>query len=437
MRRVLIRLIEKYLSPELDFRVRLFNALAMTGVMVSLFVTVASILNGESFGNVIMNMSSGAVAYGLLRYASKTGRYQQCYMITVIGIFIVLFSIIFFIGGGYFSSMPYYLIFAVVFTALMLEGKRALIMMFVEMIIYCGLFAGAYLWPETVTKLQSERAVVIDLIIGFFIVCTALGLTVFLQFRLYNKQQRMLAEQNVYKTRFLSNISHELKTPLTVIRSHIQYVEQSIMDHPEAEDVQRVTKLIGSEAEHLALMVSQLLDISRIDEGRMQIELREESMIEIIQAALDRYYPVFSKRHNKLIFRPEGEVPPVHCDRTRISQVLVNLISNAAGHTWGGEISVLVKSEGGNIVVQVKDNGEGIAKERLPYLFDRYYSHMQREVTSTGRDTGTGLGLHICKYIIESHQGRIWIESRLGHGTDVFFTLPLDTVPAERDNSAQ
>ncbi|WP_242822984.1 sensor histidine kinase [Syntrophobotulus glycolicus] len=243
-------------------------------------------------------------------------------------------------------------------------------------------------------------------------------------------EKEVLAGLNRMKTEFLGNVSHELKTPLTVVSSHSQHAASSLPQRPELAEAARSLRLIEGEAARMALMVSQLLDVSRIDESRMVMEKKRESALEIIQAALDDYYPVFSKNHNTLKLKKEGNIPPVLCDRSRIIQVLVNLLTNAVRHTRDGEITVTVRGGEGEAAVTVADTGEGIPPESLARLFERYHSRPSgMEKARAGGDTGTGLGLYICKYIIEAHGGEISVESAPGRGTRVRFTLPADDAP--------
>jgi signal transduction histidine kinase len=238
------------------------------------------------------------------------------------------------------------------------------------------------------------------------------------------QEKRMLEEVDRLKTEFLGNISHELKTPLTVVSSRVQYAREGL----DPEETARVLKLIGGEVDRMAVMISQLLDVSRIEEGRMWMDRRKESIVEIIQSTLDDYYPAFVKGGNRLTFRREGNVPQVSCDRARVTQVLVNLIGNAARHTRRGEIVVSVRADGGAAEVTVADDGEGIPPEQFEHLFERYHSGRAKgDPARSGADTGTGLGLYISRHIVEEHSGRIWIESEAGKGARAHFTLPLDT----------
>jgi signal transduction histidine kinase len=180
--------------------------------------------------------------------------------------------------------------------------------------------------------------------------------------------------------------------------------------------------LISSEAERLSLMVGQVLDVTRMEEGRMVMEPVRCYTDEIIHAAIETHYPILNKNRNRLDIRIESGLPALHADPARISQVIVNLISNAVRFTADGVITISVKKKNERILICVSDTGIGIAAERLPNIFERY---SKKQNSSGGQDTGTGLGLYICKHIVEQHDGEIWIESEEGCGTSVFFTLPL------------
>ncbi|MDR0818309.1 MAG: sensor histidine kinase, partial [Oscillospiraceae bacterium] len=123
MLKAIFRIRDKFLSNRLDFRVRLFNVLAMGGISICFISTITCIVNGENILSIGANILAGFVAYGLMWYASKSGRYRLCYILTIIIIFLLVFPFIFFVGGGYNGAMPSFFIFGVVFTVFMLEGR--------------------------------------------------------------------------------------------------------------------------------------------------------------------------------------------------------------------------------------------------------------------------------------------------------------------------
>ncbi len=232
-------------------------------------------------------------------------------------------------------------------------------------------------------------------------------------------EKETLEELNRLKTEFLANVSHELKTPLTVVSGHAQ-LSRSQLSGAENDAVRERMSIIASEADRLALMVGQFLDVTRIEEGRMVLNKRPCHIDELIYRAVETHFPVLNKNGNHLEIKASPDLPVVNVDSGRIKQVLVNLIANAVRHTMQGVITVAAQQVQGFMEVSVADTGSGIAPEEFPMLFTRFHSQ------SCGRsETGTGLGLYICKHIVEEHGGTITFESKPGAGTKVTFSLPL------------
>ena len=229
----------------------------------------------------------------------------------------------------------------------------------------------------------------------------------------------MLVKVNEMKTAFLSDASHELKTPLAAMSGYAQNAEMELLNGDNTASVQEKLKRISSEANRMALMVTQILDATRIEEGRMVLELSSCDIDQLVRETVETYFAVLNKNNNRLALRIPLELPTVEADTSRLKRVFVNLISNALKHTYNGTILVKAEEEEGFIKVTVKDTGRGISPEDMPHIWERYYKGKHSE-------TGTGLGLFICKFIIESHGGKIWAESELGKGTEFIFTLPLN-----------
>lgn len=168
----------------------------------------------------------------------------------------------------------------------------------------------------------------------------------------------------------------------------------------------------------MALMVTQILDATRIEEGRMVLERTPCDIESLVRETIETYFAVLNKNNNRLALRIPVELPKVNADSSRLQRVFVNLISNALKHTKNGTILIKAEEDGNFIKVTVKDTGSGISEEDMPHIWERYYKGKHSE-------TGTGLGLFICRFIIESHGGKIWAESEVGKGTAFMFTLPL------------
>lgn len=153
-------------------------------------------------------------------------------------------------------------------------------------------------------------------------------------------------------------------------------------------------------------MTVRVVESTRIEEGRL------------VRETVETYFAVLNKNNNRLAIRIPLELPEVTADSARMQRVFVNLISYSLKHTHNGTILIKAEEEDGGIKVTVKDTGCGISEEDLPHIWERYYKGKHSE-------TGTGLGLFICKFIVESHGGKIWVESEVGKGTSFMFTLPV------------
>lgn len=425
---------DKYLNDSLDFRAQIFNLLALTGMVLGVVIGISCVITNAGAVNIAVNLLASIFALAMLEYSSRTGRYERCYLITIVAVFIIAFPVLFFTAGGYHSGTPSFFIFALVFTVFMLKGKSMYVLAVLELILYIGVCLIAYHYPQTVSFFDTERDMVTDIVVGFTATSSALGITVFRHTRIYDKKQNELTEANAalgrvnrMKTEFLGNVSHELKTPLTVISGYAQESAKKLSNLPGMEETERSMKLIASEADRLALMVSQILDVTRIDEGRMSVNIQPVFLPQILQITLQTYYPVFTKNNNSLELARGSGSPTVLCDPQRVAQVLVNLIGNAARHTHDGKIIISVNVAEGFAEISVADTGEGISPERQADLFERFNTSAKSKDTRSGRETGTGLGLFICKHIVEEHGGQITVESEGGKGTTVRFTLPLQS----------
>lgn len=244
------------------------------------------------------------------------------------------------------------------------------------------------------------------------------------------KEQKLEADKeilqkiNQLKTEFLGNVTHELKTPLTVMSGYAQTTRQLAenKEQLDKQDVARRMNLISSESERLSLMITQILDFTRMEEGQMTMEVTKCYIDEIIHAVVKTHYPVLNQNGNRLIIHMDNPVPQIYADSARISQVILNLLSNAIQYTVNGSITITVENKIEKLFVRVSDTGEGIEQESLPHIFERYY---RGNTNKKGKATGTGLGLYICQYIVEQHGGKIWAESEIGKGTTISFSLPL------------
>jgi two-component system, OmpR family, phosphate regulon sensor histidine kinase PhoR len=217
---------------------------------------------------------------------------------------------------------------------------------------------------------------------------------------------------------FISNISHELRTPLASLKVLTETLQETAFDDPPA--AQRFLQQMETEVDALSLMVNELVELSRIESGKVPLQLEKARPKDIIDQAVDRLL-LQAERSGLTIEKDCSEtISPVLADSKRLEQVLVNLLHNAIKFTQaGGKILVRAIETEKNIEFSVQDTGIGISSKDLDRIFERFY-----KVDRARSSGGTGLGLAIARHMVEAHGGKIWVISKEGSGSTFFFTVP-------------
>lgn len=225
---------------------------------------------------------------------------------------------------------------------------------------------------------------------------------------------------------FISNVSHELRTPLASLKALTETLQGGALADLEAGP--RFLERIHTEVDALTQMTQELLDLSRIESGQVQLNYETISPRKLIHSAAERMKAQVERAKLELDVRCEDGLPDFRVDAGRLEQVLVNLIHNAVKFTKpGGRITLGAEPitggapSGDYIRCAVRDTGVGIPSESLSRIFERFY-----RVDSSRAGSGTGLGLSISKHIVEAHGGRIWAESREGRGSVFYFEIPIN-----------
>lgn len=217
---------------------------------------------------------------------------------------------------------------------------------------------------------------------------------------------------------FISNVSHELRTPLASLKALTETLQNGALADPEAGP--RFLSRISTEVDALTQMAQELLDLSRIESGQVQLNFESISPRKLLYSAADRMKAQAERANIKLNVLTADGLPNIRADRARLEQVLVNLIHNAVKFTKpGGEITLEAETVDGGVRCAVRDTGAGIPAESLSRIFERFY-----RVDSSRTGSGTGLGLSISKHIVEAHGGKIWAESLEGKGSTFYFQIP-------------
>jgi signal transduction histidine kinase len=228
-------------------------------------------------------------------------------------------------------------------------------------------------------------------------------------------------ESDRLKAQFLANMSHELRTPLNAIIGFAQVLLDGI-DGKITEIQQKDLTAIHNSGTHLLTLINDILDVAKIEAGRMELHCETIRLEEMIQSVLATTRAIVKGKDLRFLVDVAPDLPPLQADPMRIRQILLNLVSNAVKFTPKGTVTVKAATTNGSVKVSVADTGIGIRETDIPKLFKEF---RQLDASTTRDYGGTGLGLALVKRFVEMHGGRVWVESRLGVGSTFSFILPL------------
>lgn len=417
----------------LPFRVRLFNILASLGFIISLCNGVLSYWNNGDRKLLLINTGISLLSLSLLFYAYHSKKYQRCYFITIVVIFMFLFPIMFFKSGGYKGGMPSFYIFGILFTIFMLEGWLMFFCVWLELIIYIFTIGIAYYYPDTVIWFQSEKEIVVDVLTGVVVSSASLGVAMYLHFRIYKKQQIFLSqareeamEANRAKSTFLANMSHEIRTPINVMLG----MNEMILRESESREVVQYAKSVERAGNYLLSLINNILDITRIESKKLDIIEEKFSLRQLVQEVCLIGAKQAEAKNLEFVVDVEETLPKyLEGDALHIKQVILNLINNAVKYTKKGKVFLEVCQEEKQISFSVKDTGIGIKKEDMEALFDMF---MRADIKRHRNIEGSGLGLTIAKELCEQMGGHIQAESIYGKGSNFTVYFPLKDAGTEK-----
>jgi len=461
MIKILKRTTQKLFGAQLEFRVRMFNIMAAAGTLISLAAGVTGVFIGAGLANFLLNMVTMVLSAALLLYSYVSGKYQLCYTISVICIFLILFPAIFFSGGGYHSGMPLYFVFAVLFTVFMLDGKKMIIITAVEAAVYISLCIFAHYHPQTINFLDSDADIMSDVIISFIIVSAALGVTMGLHLRIYIQRLKELEtariqieEYDKMKSELFAGMSHEMRTPLTVMSTYAQYAVEQIRQASSAgapgvtEQTAADLVTISDEAKRLAQMADGTLKIlmsvvsprgaheTDKDEIRKSLPVNMADLCTRLARLME---PVASRKGKKLIVLTADSIQEIQGYADALTQLVWNILHNAIIHSDAKTIKLSVETINSDIQTDVKklpapklqarinspgvkitisDDGTGIDPQIMPRIFDRGVS---------GNQGGSGIGLSICKEIAILHGGDISVQNGKSAENNALAATQADT----------
>jgi signal transduction histidine kinase len=244
----------------------------------------------------------------------------------------------------------------------------------------------------------------------------------------FNRMSRELENLETSRRELVANVSHELKTPITAIRAHLE----NLLDGVEEPDTETLQVML-SQSERLGRLVEQLLDLSKLESGDVPLRRERVSLAPLVSQVMSEIEVASADRDVNVSSDLPDDLPPVEADSERVHQVIFNLVDNAVRFTpEGGEVRIEAHRHNGSIEVRVADTGVGIPPEALPRLFERFY---RVDPARARGDGGTGIGLAIARSVVEAHGGTIRAESEPGLGSTFTFDLPIGLPAGSEDTN--
>lgn len=426
----------------LTIRLVLFNIVTLGGIIGGTVGLIFTVALGTDIVQTFTILVSLLVLYTSFYLANYKNRIEWASTSIIGAITLILFPVMFFSGGGVYSGMGYWFALGMLFNFMLVDGVRFYVLVVLQILAILTCYITAYCFPESVTPLKDEAAIIIDILQSIFILAFVIGIIVRFQNKVYenslekinrkNEQLKSSEERaekaNKAKSEFLSNMSHEIRTPVNAIVG----INQLIMREAEDDKIVGYSVAVENSANWLMSIISDILDISKIEEGRIEI-IRAE--YEICSFMIDSYNMIKKRARDKnlqvYVHISENIPRSVIGDVMRIRQILVNLMTNAVKYTEEGRVDVEVSGEIYDdlffMKIIVKDTGMGIEAENLDKLFDKF---RRFDIDRNRNVEGTGLGLHITKMLVELMEGRISVKSEYGKGSEFTVIIPHEIADA-------
>ncbi|MDR2157530.1 MAG: response regulator, partial [Clostridiales Family XIII bacterium] len=421
----------KYLiSNETALEGRLFNGVLTLSFVGGFAGFVFTLIQMSSLNAILLTLLLPLVVLLVLFVANRKGNYQIGGIIAIIVFCCIGFPFVFFTGGGIDSGMLAYLLLGTVAISILLKQRYFCVMLAVYLLVCIGCIVLSFFRPELVTPIKRESMVYFDVASSFFISSLLVGISIRYMIREYTNSQRMADnakrkadEASKAKGVFLSNMSHEMRTPMNAIIGMTMIAKT-------ANDVEKkdyCLAKIEDASNHLLGVINDILDISKIEEGKLELSPVEFDFRDMIEKVKTVNIFRMKEKAQLLTVDIDGRIPDaLYADDQHLTQVVSNLMSNAVKFTpENGKIGIcaeLADRQGDvcTILVRVKDSGIGVSEEQQGVLF---HSFQQADSGIARKFGGTGLGLSISKSIVEMMGGKIWLESEIGKGSVFSFTF--------------
>ena len=412
--------------PEKD---RTFAIVSSSFIVAVILAMIVGIILREPLSSTLVSLAVSVVGFILLIRVIIKGTYRRAKIIVSLLVVFVFQPALFFTKGGIYCGNPFTILLGTYFLILVLEGKFRIIMTVIDLLGLGALYLTAYLRPELVTTFSRES----DYIYSFakyLIMCSVLTSIIVFQTRIYQKeaqraaaQKKEVEELNQAQSRFFSSMSHEIRTPINTVLG----LNEIILRQEDASDeIRKDAKNIQGAGKLLLALINDILDVSKIEAGKMDIVPVNYSVSSLLSEIVNMIWLKAEEKGLKFQVDIDPDVPEtLFGDEVRIKQILINLLNNSVKYTKEGFVSLHLECEYPEeehvlLKITVTDSGMGIKAEALPHLFDTF----QRVDEEKNRYIeGTGLGLSIVKQLVELMDGKITVNSVYTQGSVFQVTL--------------
>lgn len=427
------KIVRRLFGEQYDIQHRLLNIILLVGILGVAFACLNSVIMNQNIYTQILSFFCLIIFIIIFWIANRLERSQMAIITFSIVFDTLILPGLYITSGGIESGMPLWCLLGFIFPFLLIKGKSSITIFIVSIIEFIALIIYSYYHPEIIMKMENMKMVLTDMVIAMIAVIVIIASIFKYQGHIYQKQQnainKSVREANEairQKQDFISNVSHDIRTPMDSIIGFTELAKKNI-NNPEklADSLEKISRA----SDHLLNLVNEVLDISKIDSGKTVIEEEMCSIHAIVDNVCQIMQHEIDKKRLKIEFDYSMlDEDVLSCDKIRLNQILLNILSNAVKYSYdGGKITISViqlSSEDETKIINefhIRDEGCGMTPEFVEHVFDPF----ARDKSSLVAADGTGLGLTIAKSLTEIMGGTIDVISELGKGTEFTVTIPL------------
>ncbi len=407
----------------IDFEKQFILPLSFAGMLISFIGLFVNIIVGFDSVLYVIPVLSFLVYAGVFIFVKRTARYLYLMKWILFFITLLIINLLWLYNFGSEGPAPYLFLLLYSFMIFMWKDRDLIFVSLIVFLNIVALFILDYYEPGITGNYVTQRAKIIDVYTALFYYVIVMFTLMFVAKRSYEKAFHNAKKADMLKSSFLANLSHEIKTPLNTI---IGFSELLAENYNSLEQKKQYERIINESKEILLRLVKDILDISLIESNQLVLKKSEVNVVKVVED-FNQVSNVLKNANEKMGIHFVVDIPDeylfVKTDKVRLKQIITNLLDNAYNNTLQGIIELGVKERENYLLFYVKDTGIGIEEKYYEKIFERYF---KIERTDDRILNGAGIGLYLCRRLVELLGGKIWVKSKPGEGSTFFFTLPKD-----------